>query len=212
MLRVTAGQWHPRHSALGHSAADYQHGYGSIRMDRSRKWYRRPLAKWYLRRPLAVAMLSAIQTNGEPTVKTKTVFLLMALTSLAASLNCQPNTADAVEAVTKLIQDDVKASLAGDTNFVRSNYVDGYIEGTSLGTWMTKQQFLDTSRNKVNSRNVSELKVDVFGGDTAVARFRQTYDAVVEGKQRRRTTICTQTWNKQAAAWKLLASHCSRVQ
>jgi ketosteroid isomerase-like protein len=138
------------------------------------------------------------------------LFLLL-FTSLAAPLKGQSNTAVAAERVTKLIHDDVKASLAGDTNFVKDNYVDGYVEGTSLGTWMTKKQFLDTSSNKVNSRSISDLKVDVFG-DTAIARFRQTYDAVIEGKQHSRTTICTQTWNKQAAAWKVIASHCSQVK
>ena len=144
-------------------------------------------------------------------MKTRTVLFLVVFTSLAAPLNCQSNKADAVAAVTKLIQDDVTASLAGDTNFVKANYVDGYIEGTSLGTWMTKEQFLDTSSNKVNSRKVSDVRVNVYG-DTAIARFRQTYDALVEKQRVSRTTICTQTWNKQAAAWKLLASHCSRVQ
>lgn len=139
------------------------------------------------------------------------VLFLICFISLSEPLNCQNRSADAAAAVTNLIHDDVKASLAGDTNFVKNNYVDGYIEGTSLGTWMTKEQFLDTSSNKVNSRNISDLKVDVFG-DTAIARFRQTYDALVVGKQQSRTTICTETWINQVEAWKLLASHCSRVQ
>jgi hypothetical protein len=138
------------------------------------------------------------------------VLLLVFFTPLAAPLNCQSKSADAVATITKLIQDDVKASLVGDTEFVKTNYVDGYVEGTSLGTWMTKEQFLDTSSNKVNSRNVGDLKVKVFG-DTAIARYRQTYDALVEGQHRSRTTICTQTWNKQAEAWKLVAAHCSQV-
>jgi hypothetical protein len=155
------------------------------------------------------------KNGGTPPMKSRTrtagTLFLMFFISLASPLNCQSKSADAAATVTKLIHDDVKASLAGDTNFIKNNYVDGYIEGTSLGTWMTKEQFLDTSSNKVNSRKISDLKVDIFG-DTAIARFRQTYDALVEGKQRTRTTICTETWITQAEAWKLVASHCSRVQ
>ena len=179
-------------------------------IDAPKKMVQAIACKWYLSRPLEIAML-VTQKPWEPPMKTMTFLFLLLLTSQAAPLNGRSNTDDAVEAVTKLIHDDVKASLAGDTNFVRTNYVNGYIEGTSLGTWMTKEQFLDTSKNKVSSRNLSDLKVEVFG-DTAIARFHQTYDALIEGKQHSRTTICTQTWNKQAAAWKLLASHCSRVQ
>ena len=141
-------------------------------------------------------------------MKITAVLFLVFLSSLA--LNCEDCDSDAVAAVTKLIREDIKAPLAGDTNFVKNNYVDDYIEGTSLGTWMTKEQFLDTSRNKVNSRNVADLTVNVFG-NTAIARFRQSYDALVEGRQRKRTTICTQTWVKQAVAWKLVGSHCSQV-
>ena len=122
----------------------------------------------------------------------------------------QDRNAATVATITKLINDDVKASLAGDTNFVKVNYVDGYVEGTSLGTWMTKEQFMDASSNKVNSRNLSDLSVDVFG-NTAIARFRETYDALVQGQEHNRTVICTQTWNKQGAAWKVLATHCSRA-
>src|SRR5437588_845634 len=134
------------------------------------------------------------------------VLCLVFLIALPVVLNSQDGSADAVATVTKLINDDVKATLAGDTNFVKTNYVDGYIEGTSLGTWITKEQFMDTSSNKVSSRNISDLKVNVFG-NTAIARFRETYDALVEGQRHNRTIICTQTWNEQGAAWKVLATH-----
>jgi len=143
---------------------------------------------------------------------TRIVAVLCLVLSLALLGLSRSHDKDAatVATITKLINDDVKASLAGDTNFVKINYVDGYVEGTSLGTWMTKKQFLDTSNNSVNSRNLSDLKVDAFG-DTAIARFRETYDALVQGKEHNRTVICTQTWNKQDTAWKVIATHCSRA-
>src|SRR5262249_37072655 len=152
--------------------------------------------------------------NGDKPMPTTTriaaVLFLASLTLALVPLHCQSKTADAAATVTKLINDDIKASLAGDTNFVKTNYVDGYVEGRSFGTWIAKEQFLDTASNKVNSRNVSDLNVNVFG-DTAIARFRETYDALVQGEQHKRTVICTQTWNKQAATWKVLATHCSQV-
>jgi hypothetical protein len=114
----------------------------------------------------------------------------------------------AVAAVTRLIHEDVKASLAGDLDFVRKNYLDSYSEGTSLGAWMTKQDFLDPSQNSVSSRNLSDLHVAIFGS-TAIARFRESYDALVQGIRRTRTIICTQTLIRRGSAWKFLATHCS---
>lgn len=116
-----------------------------------------------------------------------------------------------VAAITRLIHEDVKASLAGDLDFVRKNYLDSYSEGTSLGAWMTKEDFLDPSQNSVSSRNISDLRVSVVGS-TAIARFRETYDALVQGVRRQRTIICTQTLIRQASAWKFLATHCSAAQ
>ena len=118
---------------------------------------------------------------------------------------------NAVAAVTRLIHEDVKASLAGDLDFVRKNYLDSYSEGTSLGAWMTKKDFLDPSQNSVSSRNISDLNVAVFGS-TAIARFRESYDALVQGIRRQRSIICTQTLIRQGSAWKFLATHCSEAQ
>jgi len=136
---------------------------------------------------------------------------LISLIALPAALNSQEGNADAVATITKLVNDGIKADLASDTSFVKTNYVDGYIEGTSFGTWVTKDQLMDTTNNKMNSENLSDLKVNVFG-DTAVARFRETYDGLVQGQHRSRTIVCTQTWNKQGATWKALATHCSQAQ
>jgi len=116
----------------------------------------------------------------------------------------------AIAAVTRLIHEDVKASLAGDLDFVRKNYLDSYSEGTSLGAWMTKQDFLHPSQNSVSSRSLSDLHVAVFGS-TAIVRFRESYDALVQGIRRKRIIICTQTLIRQRSAWKFLATHCSEA-
>jgi hypothetical protein len=118
---------------------------------------------------------------------------------------------DAVRAVTNLIGESNSADLAGTTAaWVKTHTVDGYVEGSSFGTWMAKDALMDTAKNKVLGKTVSNLEVDVFGS-TAIARFRQTYDALVEGHRQSRTTICTQTWSRQSAAWAVLATHCSKA-
>jgi hypothetical protein len=113
--------------------------------------------------------------------------------------------------VAALVAESDRADLSGETAaFVRNHYVDGYVEGTSFGTWLAKERLMDAANNKVLGKSVSDLKVDVFG-PIAIARFRQTYDALLEGHRRSRTTICTQTWSRQTAAWMVLATHCSQV-
>jgi len=105
-------------------------------------------------------------------MKSKTQIAAVALPCVFDSLlfcSTAKQNGDAVATVTKLIDADIKASLAGDTNFVKTNYVDGYIEGTSLGTWMTKEQFMDTPRQGKQQ----ERKRSQSGrlGDTVIARF-----------------------------------------
>lgn len=133
------------------------------------------------------------------------------LMALLPALKGQHGDADAVNTVTKLVNDRVKADLAGDANFIKNNCVDGYTEGTSFGTWVSKDQLMDTTNNKMNSENVSDLKVNAFGS-TAIARFRETYDGMVEGQHRSRTIICTETFGKENGTWKQLAAHCSQAQ
>ncbi len=118
---------------------------------------------------------------------------------------------DAAANITKMIQDGVKADLAGDNSQIKNNFVDDYIVGSSLGNWMTKSEMMDTSKNTRTSESINDIKVNVYG-DTAIARFRQTYAGLVQGTNQSRTIICTQTWQKQGNAWKGLATHCSKAQ
>jgi len=118
---------------------------------------------------------------------------------------------DAAANITKMIQDGVKADLAGDNSQIKNNFVDDYIVGSSLGNWMTKNEMMDTSKNTRTSESINDIKVNVYG-DTAIARFRQTYAGLVQGTNQSRTIICTQTWQKQGNAWKGLATHCSKAQ
>ncbi|HYP05420.1 MAG TPA: nuclear transport factor 2 family protein [Bryobacteraceae bacterium] len=125
--------------------------------------------------------------------------------------------AGAVAAITKLEQDYVKAALANGAAFkdyTERHLADQFVGGSSFGRWETKADLIkDTVNpaNKVKSMTMQDLKVSTHGS-TAVARYRLTYDDMHNGEHRARTVLCTDTWSKQGADWKQLASHCSQTK
>ena len=48
-------------------------------------------------------------------------------------------------------------------------------------------------------------------GDLAVATYRSTYDAMIQGQHYARTVLCTDTLQQQNGVWKLMAGHCSQA-
>jgi hypothetical protein len=128
-------------------------------------------------------------------------------------LSSQTNSSDTVAAVTKLENDQVKAALANDVSFIKTNLSDDLIEGTSFGEWLTKASLVadgaDPAKNKTNSMAISDLKVSVHG-NVAIARYIDKYDDVYHGAHRSRSVICTDTWVSEDSGWKLLANHCSQ--
>jgi len=121
--------------------------------------------------------------------------------------------ADAVAAITKLENGGIKATLANDSSFFEKTLASDYTGGTSRGTWDTRASMLadmkDTKNNKTNSQTLSDLKVRVHG-DLAIATYSTTYDALIQGKQYARTVLCTDAFQQQNGAWKLMAGHCSQ--
>jgi hypothetical protein len=69
----------------------------------------------------------------------------------------------------------------------------------------------DPDHNKTNSEKLSELKVRVYG-NTAVATYKDTYDAMLKGEHRTRTVIGTDTFVKIGNKWKQVASHASTAK
>ena len=128
-------------------------------------------------------------------------------------LSSQTNSSDIVAAVTKLENEQVKAALANDVSYIKTNLSDDLIEGTSFGEWLTKASLLadsaDPAKNKTNSMAISDLKVSVHG-NAAIARYINTYDDLYHGKHRSRSVICTDTWVNEDGGWKLVANHCSQ--
>jgi len=120
--------------------------------------------------------------------------------------------ADAVAAVTKLENDTVKADLANDKAFYQRVLAEDWSGGDSEGKFFTKADILkltdDPKNNKTNSEKISDLKVRVYGS-TAVATYKDTYDAVMMGQHRSQTIIATDTFVKMGGEWKEVASHAS---
>src|SRR5258708_32100865 len=122
---------------------------------------------------------------------------------------------DTVAAVTKLENDGVKADLANDKAFYEKVLADDWTGGDSGGAWYTKAELLklydDPEHNKTSSEKISELKVRVYG-NTAIATYKDTYDAMLKGEHRARTVIGTDTFVKMGGEWKQVASHASTTK
>ena len=137
--------------------------------------------------------------------------VMLAAVSSMASMKKQSDS-DVVAAITQMENDSVKADLAGDTSFIEKNYADDFTMGFSGGIWETKPSMLadakDSANNKMNREQISDLKVRVYG-DTAIATYKDSYDAMIRGEHRVKTVISTDTFARQHGVWKQVASHSS---
>ena len=125
----------------------------------------------------------------------------------------QPTNDQAVAAITQFENDAVKANLAGDSSFVEKNYADDWTGCFSGGIWTTKESVLadakDSANNKMNSEQISDLKVRIYDSNTAIATYTDTYDGMVRGEHRVKTVLSTDTFVRQNGMWKLVAGHSS---
>ena len=137
--------------------------------------------------------------------------VVLAAVSSVASMKKQSD-AEVVAAITQMENDSVKADLAGDSSFMEKNYTDDFTMGFSGGRWETKESMLadakDTANNKMTSEQISDLKVRVYG-DTAIATYKDSYDAMIRGDHRVKTVLSTDTFVRQHGVWKEVASHSS---
>jgi Domain of unknown function (DUF4440) len=139
------------------------------------------------------------------------IVVLAVLSPVAAAKKAA--TGDAVAAITQFENDAVKADLAGDSSFFQKGYADNWTGGFSGGTWTTKESMLadmkDTTNNKMNSEEISDLKVRIYGDNTAIATYTSTYDAMIRGEHRAKTVLSTDTFVLQNGSWKEVAGHSS---
>ena len=143
------------------------------------------------------------------------ILVMALLASLAILKSATAAGDDTVAAITKLENDGVKADLANDKSYPEKVLAADWTGGDSSGKWFTKQTVLrmmdDPKNNKTNNENISELKVRAYG-TTAIATYKDTYDAMVQGEHRSRTVIATDTFVKRGGVWKLVASHSSQTK
>ena len=140
------------------------------------------------------------------------VLLVFTTLSSIAGTKKKASTDDATTTITKLENDAVKANLAGDSSFVEKNYAEDWTGGFSGGIWTTKQSVLadakDMANNKMNSEEISDLKVRSYG-NTAIATYTDAYDGMVRGEHRAKTVLTTDTFVRENGVWKEVASHSS---
>lgn len=150
-------------------------------------------------------------------MKNRMYWILIVLAAFAAAVTMAQTTAksDAAAMITKLENDGVKADLANDKAFYEKVLADDWSGGDSGGIWFTKADILkmasDPAHNKTNSEKIFDLKVRVYG-DTAVATYKDTYDAMMNGEHLAKTVIGTDTFVKIGGQWKQVASHASEAK
>ncbi len=86
--------------------------------------------------------------------------------------------------------DSRKADMAGDTGeWMKAHNADNYTMGTSWGAWEDKAELqkdaADTANNKTTKRDISDIKVTVYGNNTAIARYKENYDHDDQGRASR---------------------------
>ena len=125
--------------------------------------------------------------------------VVLAAVSPLATAKDQPTTSAAVAAITQ--------------SFFQKNYADNWTGGFSGGTWNTKESMLadmkDSANNKMNSEEISDLKVRIYDNNTAIATYTDTYDGMVRGEHRAKTVLSTDTFVRQNGTWKEVAGHSS---
>ena len=99
--------------------------------------------------------------------------------------------------------------------FTKAHNTDDYTMGTSWGAWEDNVELqkdaADTANNKFTKRDISDIKVSVYGNNTAIARYKESYDLMIKGQHRTRTILTTDTWVNEKGMWKLAASHSSQA-
>ena len=144
--------------------------------------------------------------------------LLVALAALAGPTLSVGGTSsvetDPVAWITQYEHDAAAADLAGDFSFYETNLADDWSDGMSNGQFQNKQELIsdltDKAHNITFHETLADLKVRAYG-DTAIATYTETYDALMNGRRVAKTIITTDTFAKLRGQWKLVAAHSSAV-
>jgi hypothetical protein len=143
------------------------------------------------------------------------VILVMA-TVVPAALAKKADTKSVEATIRKMEMDSRKADMAGQTgSWMKAHNTSDYTMGTSWGAWEDNAELqkdaADTANNKTTKRDISDIKVSVYNNNTAIARYKESYDMMIKGEHRTRTILTTDTWVNENGVWKLAASHSSQA-
>jgi Domain of unknown function (DUF4440) len=137
---------------------------------------------------LAIAVLFAIPSNSEPE--------------------------DPVAVITQWEHDAAAADVAGDISFLQKNLSDDWTDGMSNGKFQSKKDVVSDLTDKTHftmlHETLSDIKVRIYG-NTAIATYSETDDAVINGERRSTTMITTDTFVKTDGRWKEVAEHSSAL-
>ena len=142
--------------------------------------------------------------------------ILVMATVVPAAPAKKADTKSVEVAITKMEMDSRKADLAGQNeSWMKVHNTSDYAMGTSWGAWEDNAELqkdaADTANNKSTKRDISDIKVSVYGNHTAIARYKESYDLMIKGQHRSRTILTTDTWVNENGTWKLAASHSSQA-
>ncbi|MBV9574003.1 MAG: nuclear transport factor 2 family protein [Acidobacteriales bacterium] len=142
------------------------------------------------------------------------VLVVAMVTPVAVAKSADTKSVEA--AIKKLEMDSIKADMAGQNgSWMKEHNTSDYTMGTSWGAWEANDELqkdaADTAHNKSTRRDISDMKVSVYGNHTAIARYKESYDLMIKGEHRARTILTTDTWVNENGAWKLAASHSSQA-
>ena len=156
-----------------------------------------------------------LTNRGKWSVGVLSALLVMAMV-VPACLAQNADTKSVEATITKMEMDSRKADMAGQTgSWMKAHNTDDYTMGTSWGAWEDNAELqkdaADTANNKTNKRDISDIKVSVYGNNTAIARYKESYDMMIKGEHRTRTILTTDTWVNEKGVWKLAASHSSQA-
>ncbi len=91
--------------------------------------------------------------------------------TLCLNLNAQAG-GDVGDQIKQLQQESRDAQMKNDAAWAQKHLADGFVAGNSWGDWETKDNFIKDLENKTNkwkSGNLSDVKVAIFGPNTAVS-------------------------------------------
>ena len=142
--------------------------------------------------------------------------ILVVATVVPAALAKKADTKSVEATITQMEMDSRKADMAGQNgSWMKAHNTDDYMMGTSWGAWEDNAELqkdaADTVNNKTTKRDISDIKVSVYGNNTAIARYKESYDMMIKGEHRTRTILTTDTWVNEKGMWKLAASHSSQA-